>query len=229
MVATSDERSNSLIVSAPEEMMTTIEEVVKAVDTNVEDVTEVRVFRLKYADPTEMADLLSGLFPDDTRTDSNTRNNFRFGGGGFPGGPGGMFGGGRQNNANTQQSERMKRMGRVLAVADQRTSSVVVSAARDLMVQIGAMIEQLDANPAKKQKVYVYSLENADVQEVEQILRDMFDRNGTSNNRNSANQTSALNSRSTQQQQQTTTGIGTSGTGGARGLGGSGSLSGGSF
>ena len=32
------------------------------------------------------------------------------------------------------------------------------------------MIEQLDANPAKKQKVFVYSLENADVRDVEQVL-----------------------------------------------------------
>jgi general secretion pathway protein D len=222
VVATSDDRSNSLVVSAPDEMMPTIEEVVKAVDTNVEDVTEVRVFRLKYADPSEMADLLASLFPDDTRSDSNNRNNnFRFGGG-----PGGMFGGGRQNTTAGQQSDRQKKMGRVLAVADQRTSSVVVSAARDLMTQIGAMIEQLDANPAKKQKVYVYSLENADVLEVEQILRNMFDRNGTSNSRNNANQTSALNTRSSQQQQ-STIGTGSSTMGGSRGLSGSGSLGGG--
>jgi type II secretory pathway component GspD/PulD (secretin) len=225
VVATSDDRSNSLVVSAPEEMITTIDELVKAVDVNVEDVTEVKVFRLKYADPVEMADLLAGLFPDDTRSDTgNNRNNVRFGGGGFGG-----FGGMRQgNNAAGQQSDRMKKMGRVIAVPDQRTSSVVVSASRDLMTQIEQMIVQLDSNPAKKQQVYVYSLENADVQEVEQILRNMFDRNGTMNSRNSTSQqNSRLNTRSTQTQT-TTSGLGNSGSGGSRGVGGGG-LGGSSF
>ena len=116
----------------------------------------------------------------------------------------------------------MKRMGRVIAVPDQRTASVVVSAARELMGQIEAMVLQLDSNPAKKQKVYVYSLENADAQEVEQILRDMFDRNGTMNSRNTANQQNALNSRSQQNSQNPNRGttIGNTGIGGgSRGVG----------
>ena len=56
----------------------------------------------------------------------------------------------------------MKKKGRVLAVADARTSSIIVSAASELMPQIEEMVAQLDASPAKKQKVYIYSLENAD-------------------------------------------------------------------
>ncbi len=221
VLVTSDERSNSLVVSAPDEMITTIDDLVKAIDTNVEDVTEVKVFRLKHADPTEMADLLAGLFPDDTRSDSGNRSGIRFGGGPF----GAMGRGG--NSSSAQQSDRMKKMGKVIAVADQRTSSVVVSASRDLMTQIEQMIQQLDADPARKQRVFVYSLENADVQEVEQILRDMFERSTTSNNRNN-NQNNALSTRSTQSQQSMgSSGIGTSGTG-SRGVGGvGGGLSGG--
>ena len=106
-------------------------------------------FHLLYSDPVEMADMLSSLFPDESRTDSNrSAVQFRRG----DGGPGGFFG--RQGGlGNTQQaSERAKMKGRVMAVADQRTSSVIVSAASDLMPQIAEMIEQLDANPAKKQK-----------------------------------------------------------------------------
>jgi type II secretory pathway component GspD/PulD (secretin) len=222
VLATSDDRSNSLVVSAPDDMISTIDELVKAIDTNVEDVTEVRVFKLKFADPTEMADLLAGLFPDDTRNDTGNRGSVRFGGGMFGGG---AFGGGRgQGNAAAgQQSDRMKKMGKVIAVPDQRTASVVVSASRDLMTQIEQMITQLDSNPAKKQRVFVYSLENADVQEVAQMLRDMFDRNGTSNNRNNNNQNNALSTRSLQSQQSmgSSTGLGTTGSG-SRGVGGGG-------
>lgn len=200
VLATSDDRSNSLVVSAPEEMIVTIDELVKAVDVNVEDITEVRVFRLVNADPVEMADLLYNLFPDDTRTDGGNRGSVRFGGGMF-----GRGGGGATAAAN--QSDRMKKMGRVIAVPDQRTASVVVSASRDLMVQIEEMIIQLDTDAAKKQHVYVFPLENADAQQVEQMLRNMFDRNGTMNNRSTANQNSQLNTRASQTQ--TSTGTGT--------------------
>jgi len=64
VAAAADERSNYLVVSAPEDIMETIEELIKAVDVNVEDVTELRVFKLKNADPTEMAELIMSLFPD---------------------------------------------------------------------------------------------------------------------------------------------------------------------
>ncbi len=181
--------------------------------------TELRVFHLFNADPLEMAELFTELFPDET----NTRNNQNQGGfqfGGFRGGP---FG--NNNNRNTQgaASDRMKKKGRVSAVADQRTSSLIVSAASELMPQIEEMIKQLDV-PAKKQKVFVYSLENADVQQVEQILRDMFDRSGTSANRNSQNQNNALQNRSQMNQQGSSTsgGVGNNqgGFGGAGGGGG---------
>ena len=214
VLATSDDRSNALVVSVPDEMIATVDELVKSIDINVEDVTEVRVFRLKYSDPVEMADLLSNLFPDETRNSSDQNSNrggVRFGGGGRT-----------QTASTSQQSERAKKMGRVVAVPDQRTASVVVSAARDLMEQIAAMIEQLDANPAKKQKVFVYNLENADVQEVEQILRNMFDKNGTMNSRNTQNQNSPLTTRGNQTQTGTSTSLGTSGSGGSRSSGSSG-------
>jgi hypothetical protein len=47
--------------------------------------------------------------------------------------------------------------------------------------------------------VFVYSLENADVQQVEQILQDMFQKTTTS--RNTANQNSALANRIQQNNQ----------------------------
>jgi type II secretory pathway component GspD/PulD (secretin) len=210
--AVADEESNSLIVSAPEDVMPSIERLVAELDVASTDVTELRVFRLFNADPLEMADLFIELFPDETTTrNSQNQGGFQFGG--FRGGP---FGGGNNRNNQAAASERMKKKGRVSAVADQRTSSLIVSAASELMPQIEEMIKQLDV-PAKKQKVFVYSLENADVQQVEQILRDMFDRSGTSANRNSQNQNNALQNRSQMNQQGSTT---SGGVGNNQGLGG---------
>jgi type II secretory pathway component GspD/PulD (secretin) len=136
---------------------------------------------------------------------------------------GGMFGGGGNNSGGSNQ--RIQKRARVLAVPDQRTASVIVSAAKELMDQIGAMVEQLDANPAKKRKVYVYSLENADVTEVQQVLSDMFERNSTTSQRNNRNsqQNNALQNRSTQNQMRGNTGSGmnNSAFGSSRGGGGS--------
>ena len=162
--------------------------------------------------------MFAQLFPDETKT-SNTGNQnqpgFRFGGG---------FGGPGNNNANRSnqptESERAKKKGRVLAVADQRTSSIIVSAAKDLMPEIEAMVQQLDSSPARKQKVYFFPLENADPQQVVQILQDMFQRNNTQVNRNNANQNSALSSRAQSNNQTTTSGVTGTGNSGIGNLGG---------
>ena len=204
VTAVADERSNSLVVSAPEDTMPMITQLVKEVDVSVADVTELRVFHLANADPVEISDILAGLFPDDSKTDMQNQQFAFRGGPGFGGGALGGRGFGLNAAANQggTSSDRMKKKGRVLAVPDQRTAAVVVSAASELMPQIAEMVAQLDASPAKKQKVFVYSLENADVQQVEQILRGMFERNTTQINRNNnANQNSALTTRSTAAQQ----------------------------
>src|SRR5947207_1394416 len=123
----------------------------------------------------------------------------------------------------------MTKKGRVLAVADQRTSSLIVSAASEMMPQIAEMVLQLDSSPARKQKVFVYNLQNADVQQVEQILKGMFERTTTQNRNNNANQNSALTTRSTASQQSARQKMNsTSGFSDSRSLGNSGG-SGGTF
>jgi type II secretory pathway component GspD/PulD (secretin) len=197
VVATADERSNSLVVSAPDDLMPTIEQLITAVDMNVEDITEIRVFRLQHADPQETATLLASLFPDPTSAQGNQRGGF----GGFF--RGGQFGQGA--NAQGDQSDRMKKQTKVLAVADNRTRSVVVTAARDTMEQIGKMIEQLDNDPARKQQVYVFEVQNTDPETVQQALDALFSGQRTSSanrNRNTTGQAgSQLNNRAQQQNQ----------------------------
>ena len=60
-------------------------------------------------------------------------------------------------------------------MADPRTDSVIVRASAGLMSQIGQMVDQLDSDTSRKQKVYVYSLEHADADNVAEILRSMFE------------------------------------------------------
>ena len=219
VVATADERSNSLVVSAPDDLMPTIEELVKSVDTNVEDVTEIRVFRLKFADPQETADLLSSLFPD---TSSSSQNNNQRGFGGFFRGP---FGGGGADTSSSGDSERLKKQSRVIAVPDMRTGSVVVTAARDTMVQITAMLAQLDSSSAKKKKVFIYDVQNTDPETVKATLQELFSGQASASgaSRSGSGQIgSQLNTRATQQNQNQNTGSrSTSGAGGVGSSGGS--------
>ena len=216
---TANEAGNAIIITDSEANIHRIAEIIHAIDSGAEDATDVRVFHLTYADPTEMAELLSNVFPDESKSSSDdNRAPVRFGGfGGFFG-----RGGGGGNNAATQtQGQSAKKKSKVIAVADLRTSSVIVSATANLMDQIAGMVAQLDANPAKKKKVFVYSLQNADVRQVEQVLQDMFPSTSTANNRNSSSQTDVLLNRSLQNQSTTSgTGIGNTGTGGNRNTGG---------
>jgi type II secretory pathway component GspD/PulD (secretin) len=200
---TANESGNSIVITDTQSNIRRVAEVIKAIDTGAEDVTEVRVFRLNNADPTEMTELLTSLFPDETRSSGQSQGSggFRsFFRGGFPGMPGG--GGGSSGS----QTQRVRKRARVLAVPDPRTSSVVVTAARDLMDQVEQVVVALDEDPARRQTVKVFQLDNADPQEAMEVLRDIFQKSGTQNTRNNRTQTSVLQNRSEQQQNQQSTG-----------------------
>ena len=171
-----------------------------------------------------MAEILTGLFPDETNTRAGNNNNRGQRFGGF-----GMFGGGNQgggNAANSGASGRALKKGKVTAVPDPRTSSIIVSADRSLMGQIAEMVKQLDSNPARKQQVFVYSLNNADPQQVQNVLQGLFQRmNSNTRNMQNNQQNSFLTTRSTQQQQQQnnvnrSSGFGSGSGGGGGGFGG---------
>ena len=218
--AVADDRSNSLVVSAPEEYIPTIEQLVREIDVSVSDVTELRVFHLANADPVETAALFAQLFPDDSKTADQNQAAIR-----VRGGFGGFFNPGNAATTQTPTSDRMKKKGQVIACPDQRTSSIIISAAGDLMPQIAAMIEQLDGNSSRKQSVYVIPLENAEVTDVLPVLKDMFNKDTTTQRNNSSTQNGqndALTSRTTRNNQGTTTSsMGRStGVGGGGGAGG---------
>ena len=215
VVAVADDRSNSVVISAPAELLTTIEDMLDKIDMQVSDTTELRVFRLTNADPSEMADQLAQLFPDETNSNNNQNNNVPF----FFGGRGGF---GAANANSTGDSQRMKKLGKVLAVPDPRTSSLIVTASKTLMPQIAEMVAELDSDKGKREIVSYFELRNADPQDVYQNLQDLFNRSTVrmqnNNNQNTfLGRNNPLTQRETQNQQGTTgstTGFGSSSSGG---------------
>lgn len=203
VLAVADTRTNAVVVSAPEELIPTIEEVIEKIDTMTEPLQEIQVFPLKFASAENMAKVINDSFTPDQSRNRNNRGGRGGPGGGrfsfFSGGP--REGGDRGGNGSTSTLREYQ----VTAVADTRTNSVIVTAESEIMPQIKRVVESLDANPARKKKVYIYDLQNADGQALADMLNSMLN-NGTTGG-------SRANTRNTNQGQQTTTGQGGRATG----------------
>jgi len=227
-----NQAGNSIVITDTQANIKHLVEIIKAIDSSAEDVTVLRVFHLDHADPTETATLLTSLFPDQNNSAQSPmrfaggRGGGRGGGGGagFGGGPGAFFAAMAANAAGSgnSQSERIKKRTQVVAVADPRTSSVVVTATKDLMEQIADMIRELDFKSDKETTVKVFKLNNADAQEILPVLQNMFQNNTTASRSGagSSTQTSPFQTR-LQQYQNSSSSSSTLGTGTGAGLGNS--------
>jgi type II secretory pathway component GspD/PulD (secretin) len=219
---TSNADSNSLVVTDTEMNVHHIVEIVAALDTSSETVSTTQVFQLKNADPVEMATLITNLYGTPTpgaTTGAAQGGRGGFGGGGFGGGGGGGaarfaaalgfgggggggggnrggFGGGGGGGGGARPATGGGgRSIPVVAIADPRTLSVVVTAARDQMPDIAQMIVRLDSNTGRKQQAYTITMQNADVQQVQAILQNLFQ---SSNQRSTTStQADALSTRAT--------------------------------
>jgi type II secretory pathway component GspD/PulD (secretin) len=229
-----NEAGNSIVVTDTQSNIRHLTEIIQAIDNSAEGETEIRVFHLTHASPTDVASELGQIFPTSGTSGSQVQTPFRFGGGGGGmgggGGPGGFFGrmmaATAAGSTGGSQNSRIQKQTQVVAVADPRTSSVVVTASKDLMQEIAGMMEQLDVPSDRDQGVYVFQMKNGDPQQALTVLQNMFQssstsRSGTSSSsQNSALQQRALNGTTTMGTTSTTTGIGGTSTGGGVGSSG---------
>ena len=188
-----NEAGNSIVVTDTQSNIKHLVEIIEAVDGSAEAETEIRVFRLHYANPNDVATELGNIFPSSS-SGNNAQMPIRFGGGGG-GGPGGFFARMMAANAgnNNSSSDRMKKATQVTAVADARIQAVIVSAPKDLMDQIAGMMHDLDVTSPRDQNVYVYHLDHGDPNQVVQVLQNTF---GNSNTRSTtSSQQGALQTR----------------------------------
>ena len=216
VIAVSDETTNSVVVSAPDEFMSAIDDLVGKLDTNTTEVTETQIFKLLHADANELAAVLTSLYADLTSTNGaggNNRNNQQ---------PQFNRFGPQQPAPSSGRSDRELLQARVAVVADPRTNSVLVNASHATMAQVALTVGRLDASDTRKQHVYVHTLGHADPDNVATILRGMYSVSTTGSNSNTQSSAgSALNQRL---QNGTTTdfsqSLGTSSSNGGRSSGG---------
>ena len=199
---TANQDSNSLVVTDTQSNIRHIVELVSALDSSAGSVSSMKVFKLKNADPTEMAQLITNLYGTPSTAGRGPTGAF-----GAPGGPGaalaaalaarggntsGRGGPPGSTSSRGRSSSAASRGTPVAAVADPRTYSVIVTGSREALADIGEIITQLDASDSRKQKVFVYTLENGDVKQVEAVLKNLFQ---SSNTRSTTTQADALTNR----------------------------------
>src|ERR1051325_10113742 len=94
---TANEAGNAIVMTDTQANIHKVAEIIPDIDMGAEEFRELRVFRLTNSDPTEISELLSNLFPDDSKSASQSpmaSNPFfsrfasRFGGAPPGGGPG---------------------------------------------------------------------------------------------------------------------------------------------
>jgi general secretion pathway protein D len=147
-----DERTNTLIVTAPADVLKAIEEQVKMLDASPATATDLRMFQLKYADAWTVSKLIEDVFKP--KDDSGPRFPFFI----FSDGP---------------SPERTKGV-KVTVTSDDRTNSLIVSAPQELMKVIEGMVQKLDANPATEDSLFIYHLRNGQAQNLEYVLNVLF-------------------------------------------------------
>ena len=213
-----NEEGNSIVITDTQANIRHLAEIIRAVDDSAEAETEIRVFRLKYASPADVATELASIFPS---SGSGTQSPVSFGGSSgrssrssfFAAMMGGGGGGGSSSN------DRVKKATQVTAVADARIQAVIVTAPKDLMEQISSMMNDLDVPSTRDQKVFVFHMNNGDPQQAVQVLQNMFQTSGSSR---SGGSSSSQNSALMQRAQNNTSATGSTSSSGTSSFGGTG-------
>jgi general secretion pathway protein D len=164
-----DADTNSLIVSASQENIDLIGELIEKLDKELTDQPETRVFALEHADAIEVADELDQVF-ESTTSQTSRQPQFGFGRGFFPGQA-------PQGGQRTQVTEEGGILGlpETNVVADERTNSVIVTTTSQQMELIGQLVKQLDRDVAEyEQDTKVFALENAEAANLAQVLNELF-------------------------------------------------------
>jgi general secretion pathway protein D len=224
-LAVAEERSNSVLVRTSPALLPSIRRLVAQLDITIQDLTQARVFHLRNADAQDTADLLTSLFGSSgTKSDQDDRGPVQ-----QYAGDGTGSAASNSETAAASQGSRLLKKSTVVAVPDARTSSVIVSAGRELMPQIEQMVVDLDSSPKNKQEVFVFNVQNSSASAVEQLLAGLFPSttaNGTARTGSSSQQSTPgnqLDNRATQQQNRSSPGMGSgNGLGGGLGSGGGG-------
>ncbi|MDB5289316.1 MAG: putative type secretion system protein [Phycisphaerales bacterium] len=175
--AVADDRTNTVTVTAPTATQAVIAELIHRLDSNPAANSVMQVFKLKYADATDASKLILSIFQPDQSSSQSSGGN---------GGGGGGFGRFQQTQvANTNQQHGT----RILAAADSRTNTLVVTAPADTLKLIVPLVQSLESDPAAENTFFIHRLKNAQASNLQSVLNTLFGatNGGTSSTGNRSN------------------------------------------
>lgn len=147
-----DERTNTVIVTAPPPTLKMIEGLLKDLDANPAVTAELKVFQLKHADAFLVSTLIEDTFnPKSADADNSIIRYFYYEG---------------QTPA--------KKGPKITAVSDDRTNSVIVTAPKELLKTVEELIDKLDSNPVSEETLFIYRLKNGQADNLELVLNTLF-------------------------------------------------------
>lgn len=173
LIAAPDTHSNSLIMRGPAEAVYAAELLAHRLDTRRFEASEINIFRLRYADATEIATVVSGIFP------KGSTDEFQL---------------------ETTSAPPVEGRDDVTAVSDARSNTIILRAPSSIVPTLAGLIEALDHDSDKVQKVTIFKLSNADPVNVAARLQELFQANGSTAASSTPPATSALIQRAQQQQ-----------------------------
>jgi general secretion pathway protein D len=152
--AVSDDRSNTLIVTAPPDKVKDIEALILKLDASPMVSQELRVIHLKYADAENVAKLLEDTYsPKKEQAET---------------------GGIRLLFLGAPPDEQHVRGTQITFTSDERTNTVLISAPKEVLDGIERVVRELDSNPATEDTLFVYHLRNSQATHLEYTLNVLF-------------------------------------------------------
>ena len=171
VTAAADSQTNTVVVTGPKEILDVVAELVKNLDSQIPTFADVKVYHLEYADAQDTAELINEVFGESRTSSQTTRSSgqqnqaisFR---------PGGF--GGRGGQPPTTDAAGGISDVEIIASADSRTNSVVVSGPAETLEIITGVIKELDENPEQERQIFLYPLKNANAENLMTILNNLF-------------------------------------------------------
>lgn len=167
---TPDARINALIITAPAQTMELVLALINALDVPPVAQAEVKVFQLKRADATTMAQMVQQLFLGSTQLPGSTT-------GAAAGGttvtiPRSLFTLGGDSPQGAQVID-------LRLTIDPRTNSLIVGGSRNDVEVIEALVSRLEDADVQQRKHEVYQCKNASSIDIANALRDFYARSLT--------------------------------------------------
>jgi general secretion pathway protein D len=166
--AVADDRSNTVVVSAPTERFKEIEALIQKLDASpMASSSELRVIHLKYAAADDVASIVTEMFNPKKTDDSSPPFRYFFMG----------------SDPNAGQSKPVP----VNVTSDMRTNTLLVSAPAPVLDSIEKVVKQLDSDPATEDTMFIYHLRNGQASHMEYTLNVLFGNIGQQGQNNQQN------------------------------------------